>query len=327
MGTSYGRKSSRPDLVGNEVQAVGGDPSGDFLQAQILSPRLGCGDEVQSGRRRPSGGLLWAQILSPRLGWEWGSSGWRRRGKWGLPTGANPLAPTESVIVGGGRVPTPDFVEIAPTYNGVDGLGKWRSGPLRGDDPLPKLDRTRATGVEAWPAMSEIRSLCLPAAEPDVELLENVQRGMAITADLTRSDLLLVCPRNAEQVVVVAQAQPRSITSLYADTELIGKTLTRQDSPIILEAWRRSWPMRAQRQLMPSSAPIVQHVYPIRGQNGEPLAFLSMESSLIQVERHKSRRRSFRHAVRLAPLDVHSWGAGRHGGVSHRSGSGMACCM
>ncbi len=144
--------------------------------------------------------------------------------------------------------------------------------------------------------MSEIRSLCLPAAAPDVELLENVQRGMAITADLTRSDLLLVCPRNAEQVVVVAQAHPHSITSLY-DAELIGKTLTRQDSPIILESWRRSWPMRAQRQLMPSSAPIVQQVYPIRGQSGEPLAFLSMETSLIQVERHHSRHRSFRYAV------------------------------
>jgi len=42
--------------------------------------------------------------------------------------------------------------------------------------------------------MSEIRSLCLPAAEPDIELLENVQRGMAITADLTRSDLLRSVP-------------------------------------------------------------------------------------------------------------------------------------
>jgi two-component sensor histidine kinase len=144
--------------------------------------------------------------------------------------------------------------------------------------------------------MSEIRSLCLPAAEPDIELLENVQRGMAITADLTRSDLLLVCPRNPEQVVVVAQAHPHSITSLY-DAELVGKTLTGQDSPIILEAWHHIWPMRAQRQFMPSSAPIVQHVYPIRGQNGDLLAFLSMETSLIQVERHHSRHRSFRTAI------------------------------
>jgi PAS domain-containing protein len=144
--------------------------------------------------------------------------------------------------------------------------------------------------------MSEIQSLCLSAAAPDLELLENVRRGMAITADLTRSDLLLVYPRNPDQVVVVAQAQPRSITSLY-DHSLVGNILTRQDSPIILEAWRRSWPMRAQRQLVPSSAPIVQQVYPIRGRDGAPIAFLSMESSLIQVERHNGRHRSFRHAV------------------------------
>jgi two-component sensor histidine kinase len=144
--------------------------------------------------------------------------------------------------------------------------------------------------------MSEIQSLCLSAAEPDLELLENVRRGMAITADLTRSDLLLVYPRNQDQVVVAAQARPRSITSLYHNS-LVGDTLTWQDSPIILEAWRRSWPMRAQRQLLPSSAPIVQHVYPIRGRDGAPIAFLSMESSLIQVERHNGRHRSFRHAV------------------------------
>jgi len=87
--------------------------------------------------------------------------------------------------------------------------------------------------------------------------------------------------------VVVAQAQPRSITSLY-DHGLVGSTLTRQDSPIILESWRRSWPMRAQRQLLPSSAPIVQQVYPIRGRDGAPIAFLSMETSLIQVERHNA---------------------------------------
>ncbi len=40
---------------------------------------------------------------------------------------------------------------------------------------------------------------------------------MPITADLSRSDLLLVCPVNPEQVVVVAQAQPHSISSLYDD--------------------------------------------------------------------------------------------------------------
>jgi two-component sensor histidine kinase len=144
--------------------------------------------------------------------------------------------------------------------------------------------------------MSEISSSYAPAAEPDVQLLENVQRGMAITADLTRSDLLLVRPRNPEQVEVIAQARPHSITSLY-DSSMVGKTLTRQDYPIILEAWRRSWPMRTQRQLIPSSAPIVQQVFPIRGRDGAPMAFLSMESSLIQVERHNGRHRSFRHAV------------------------------
>jgi len=144
--------------------------------------------------------------------------------------------------------------------------------------------------------MSEIRGLSLPASEPDLDLLENIQRGMAITADLTRSDLLLVYPRNPEQVVVVAQARPHSIHSLY-DADMVGKTLTRSDSPIILEAWRRSWPMRAQRDLLPTGAPIVQQVRPIRDREGSLLAFLSAETSMIQVERHRGRHSSFRRAI------------------------------
>jgi two-component sensor histidine kinase len=144
--------------------------------------------------------------------------------------------------------------------------------------------------------MSELRGLSLPASEPDLELLENIRRGMPLAADLSRSDLLLVYPRNPEQVVVVAQAQPRSIHSLY-DADMIGKTLTRSDSPIILESWRRSWPMRAQRELMSTGAPIVQHVHPIRGRDGSLLAFLSAETSLIQVERHRGRHIAFRRAI------------------------------
>jgi two-component sensor histidine kinase len=129
-----------------------------------------------------------------------------------------------------------------------------------------------------------------------MELLERIRQGMPIAADLSRSDLLLVCPCNAEQVVVVAQAHPHSIHSLY-DKDLVGSIVTRQEFPSIFEAsWRQSLPKRGQREL-PGGAPIVQQVHLIRGQNGSPLAFLTFETSLIQVERHRSRHSSFRHAV------------------------------
>jgi two-component sensor histidine kinase len=130
----------------------------------------------------------------------------------------------------------------------------------------------------------------------DAELLESISRGMAITADLSRSDLLLVRPTEADGVEVIAQAQPRSIQTLY-DAPRVGQILTQQDAPEILDACRRERRIRVQRDFYSSGAPIVQEVYPIRGSDGRLLALLSSETSLIQLERHRSRHRSFRYAV------------------------------
>jgi two-component sensor histidine kinase len=139
------------------------------------------------------------------------------------------------------------------------------------------------------------------AAQPEVgqamrDLLADVARGMAITADLTRSDLLLLKPIDAGRVEVIAQAQPRSIQSLY-EARLVGQTLSRQEAPEILDAWRRGRRVRVQRDFYTSGAPIVQEVFPVLGAGGRPAALLSSETSLIQLERHRSRHVSFRYAV------------------------------
>jgi two-component sensor histidine kinase/PAS domain-containing protein len=143
--------------------------------------------------------------------------------------------------------------------------------------------------------------MCSGLPESDLQLLQNIQRGMQITADLSRSDILLLFPRNANEVVVVAQAQPHSISSLYA-ASLVGKTLTSNDVPVILEAWHKCRHVHAQRDLVPSGAPLVQHVYPIRGHDRAVIALFSVEVSLIQLERHRNRHLSFRQAIEALKL-------------------------
>jgi two-component sensor histidine kinase/PAS domain-containing protein len=133
--------------------------------------------------------------------------------------------------------------------------------------------------------------------ETERELLDDVRRGMAITADLSRSDLLLVRPLDAGRLEVIAQAQPHSIQSLY-DVRLEGATLTRREAPAILDAWRRGRSVRVHREFYYSGAPIVQEVNPIPGPDRRPVAFLSTETTLIQLERHRSRHVSFRNAVK-----------------------------
>lgn len=126
-------------------------------------------------------------------------------------------------------------------------------------------------------------------------LLRNVALGMPITADLSRSDLLLLRPQTAEQLLVVAQAQPHSIATLYAD-DLVGRSLTKEDVPVIVEAWHQRRHRRAQRDL-PSGASVVQDVYPILAKDGAVAGLLSIETSLIQLERHRQRHHSFRRAI------------------------------
>lgn len=126
-------------------------------------------------------------------------------------------------------------------------------------------------------------------------LLHKVALGMSITADLSRSDLLLLRPMNLQQVLVIAQAQPHSISPLHAEN-LVGQTWTAKDAPAVLDAWRGQRRHSAQVDL-PGTAPTMQDVRPVIDRTGTVIGLLSIETSLIQLERHRQRHVSFRRAV------------------------------
>ncbi len=148
--------------------------------------------------------------------------------------------------------------------------------------------------------MSRIAELCPTLGAADLELLHNVERGMPITADLSRSDLLLACPAG-NGLIVVAQAQPHSISPLYG-AGLVGQTLDSGHAPLIIEAWRKGQQQRSQRDPGENAAPVAQDVYPIRGRDGRTIGLLSIETSLIQLERHRQRHPSFRRAIEWLKL-------------------------
>ena len=125
--------------------------------------------------------------------------------------------------------------------------------------------------------------------------LRDVELGMPITADLSRSDLLLLRPLNAHQVKVIAQARPRSISPLH-NQDFVGATLTAREAPRVFEALRRRRPVESQTDLQ-SGAPVVEDVRPIFGEGGDLLGLLSIRTSLIQLERHRHRHTSFRRAI------------------------------
>jgi hypothetical protein len=117
------------------------------------------------------------------------------------------------------------------------------------------------------------------AARPSAELLGAIAKGMPITADLSRSDILLVRPMNPDQVVVVAQAQPHSIAPLHSE-DLTDRILTGNDAPAILEAWRRRRHLRVHTEL-PGKSQVLQDVRPFQDKMGQVIGLLSIETSLI----------------------------------------------
>lgn len=125
--------------------------------------------------------------------------------------------------------------------------------------------------------------------------LRDVELGMPITADLSRSDLLLLRPLNAHQMQVVAQARPRSISPLHNE-DLVGTSVTPREDFLVFDALRRRHSVSSHTDLS-SGARVVEDVRLVYGEGGEVVGLLSIYTSLIQVERHRHRSKSFQRAV------------------------------
>jgi len=112
------------------------------------------------------------------------------------------------------------------------------------------------------------------------DLLARIQDGLAITADVSRADLLLYASA-ADRTVVLAQAQPRSISSLYPSTQ-VGHEASPSERPLVSRALNEGRAGSVQHDL-PTGTPVVQEIYPVRGKAGKTIAALSVETNLIAM--------------------------------------------
>jgi len=137
---------------------------------------------------------------------------------------------------------------------------------------------------------------CLNLSEEHIARLEKIARDMPIVADISRADLLIYCPVSGEQAKVVAHARPHSIMSIYSHP-MIGQEVTPQDAPYVFKCLRRGRRARGSLGLIDGVAPVVQEVYPIKDHQGQLIGALSVETNLIERERHRRRSRVFQRAV------------------------------
>ncbi len=143
--------------------------------------------------------------------------------------------------------------------------------------------------------MHPIIKSCPGLDESDYQHLQRVEDGLAITADVSRADVLLYCRQSPRSAVIVAQAQPHSISSLYP-TSLVGESVRPEREPLVLRALNDGVSGRQQR-VAEGGAPVIQEVHPICNHQGRAIAALVIETNLIERERHRRRSRVFQRAL------------------------------
>ena len=145
---------------------------------------------------------------------------------------------------------------------------------------------------------------CGDLTEEDIAFLQRIENDMPIVADISRADLLIYCQVSPDRAAVVAQARPHSIAPIHPEP-IVGRTISAAEEPLVCQALRlRSGPalgggrsLRGNRTLIPDGAPVLQEVRPIRNEEGKMLGALSIETNLIEHERHRRRSKIFQQAV------------------------------
>ena len=149
----------------------------------------------------------------------------------------------------------------------------------------------RQTTVDSLPA-------CEHLSPDDKALLENVAGHLPLLADLTHADAVLFA-RGDDQIVVVAQAQPVPVPSPYALPVEVGRTMTREEAPLVYRVLVDSHRNQVNTTVI-RGAPVLQEVFAIRNERGETVGALRSEMLLIEHERQRKRHAVFRRAIARA---------------------------
>jgi len=152
--------------------------------------------------------------------------------------------------------------------------------------------------------MNDVVQKCERLTEKDVEFLQDLEKDLGILADLSRADVLMYCPCSADRAIVVAQANPHSILPIY-NGSVVEKQVGFMDEPAVLHALhegrRGLTEVRREIASRPSptkAAPVVQETYPLLAADGRIIAALSIETNLIERERHRRRSKVFQKALK-----------------------------
>ncbi len=146
-------------------------------------------------------------------------------------------------------------------------------------------------------AMDDVVYRCGDLTEEDIAFLQKIENDMPIVADISRADLLIYCLVSPNRAAVVAQAKPHSIAPIHPES-VARRPITAAEESLVCQALAGRRSLHGHRTLIPDGAPVLQKVHPIRNRDGKVLGVLSIETNLIEHERHRRRSKVFQQALR-----------------------------
>jgi len=148
-----------------------------------------------------------------------------------------------------------------------------------------------------WVSAMELNVEQPNLSKDDAAFLKKLRGDLPILADLSRSDILLYYYRpDEERAIVIGQAQPHSVSPIY-HSSLLGRSVTRQEEPAIFRVLHRGGPARGYADVTMRGAPTIQQVYPVYNRQRHILGAMSIETNVVEYERHNRRSPVFRKAL------------------------------
>ncbi|MGB0385841.1 MAG: sensor histidine kinase [Ardenticatenaceae bacterium] len=131
-----------------------------------------------------------------------------------------------------------------------------------------------------------------------------VAAGIPLLADLNRGDVVLYEKITPKRFRVVAQAPPHSVPPIHTRS-IVGHQLPLSELPAVTGVLHGRAAAQGPRQMSAHRAHIIQRAYAVNDEFGRLVGVLTIEKSLVEYERHATRRGPFRrllHDLRDAVL-------------------------
>jgi len=146
--------------------------------------------------------------------------------------------------------------------------------------------------------MDDVVYQCDGLTEGDIAFLQKIERALGILADISRSDALMYAQLSGVHAAVIAQARSHSIAPVHAGS-LLGHLVTSAEQPLVWRTLEHGRFSQGDFRLFANDPPIMQKIYPIHQGGGKVIGALSIETNLLEHERHRRRSRVFQRALGL----------------------------